>query len=157
MAPIAEATCQSLIPGSLKLAASDRPQPGGWNSICALPGQMHGRRPAFRSVTAGLRFTAGEAFATARPETILFGAISDPRLRVIQPIPLKVSREGGQTTVRWVEADKAASGGTLTSAMEKFGARLCVLFHELAGSRWLDEERARLLEIVTQHVAFRPV
>lgn len=157
MAPVAEATYQSLIPGSLELAASGRPQPGGWrNSICALPGQLQGRRPGFRSMTAGLRVTGGEACATARPEAVLFGAISDPRLRVIRPIPLKVAREGEQTRVQWVDTDTVASGGTLTGAMEKFGARLCALFHELVDSRSLDEDRARLLEVLAEHIAFRP-
>jgi hypothetical protein len=153
MAPIAEATYQSLVPGSLKLPVSTGIRAGAWSTISELPGQY--QAPA-RAFAADLHFTGEDAFAAARPETVLFGGLSDPRLRLLKPIPLRVSRVAEATTVRWVEADAEASGETLTSAMEKFGSHLRKLFHELADSHSLDPDRARLLEVLAQHVAFRP-
>jgi len=154
MAPIAEATYQNFVPGSLRLAGSGETRPGAWSAICELPGQ--GSRQPARAVTADLRFTGQDAFAASRPETVLFGGLNDPRLRLLKPIPLKVSREGERTRVSWVEADTAASGETLTCAMERFGTRLRSLFYELADSHSLDADRARLLEVLTRHVALRP-
>jgi len=156
MAPIAEATCQSLIPGSLKLPGSREARPSAWTTISELPGQFQSARQPSRAYLADLRFMDQSAFAAGRPETILFGALNDPRLRLLKPIPLRVLREGERTTVRWVEADAAAAGDSLTAAMERFGARLRSLFHQLADSPSLDAERARLLEVLAQHVAFRP-
>ena len=155
MAPIAEATYQSLIPGSLKLAGSPEARPGAWSDISALPGQFQGLRPPSRAFAANLRFKGEGVFAAAPPDTILFGGLNDPRLRLLRPIPLQVSREAERTTVRWVEADTAASGETLTSAMEMFGMRLRAIFHQLADSHSLDADRARLLDVLTRHVAFR--
>ena len=156
MAPIAEATYQSLVPGSLKLPGSREARPSAWTSISELPGQFQSARQPSRAYLADLRFMDENAFAAGRPETILFGALNDPRLRLLKPIPLRVSREAAGTTVTWIEADAGASGETLTSAMDKFGARLRSLFHQLADSHSLDAERARLLEVLAQHVAFRP-
>lgn len=156
MAPIAEATYQSLVPGELKLPGSRESRPAAWNSICELPGQFQGQRPSSRAFASKLRFTGADAIATPRPETILFGGLNDPRLRLLKPIPLRISREAQGTTVRWAEADTAASGDTLTSAMEKFGARLRSLFHELTDSQSLDADRAKLLGVLAQHIAFRP-
>jgi hypothetical protein len=155
VAPIAEATYQSLVPGSLKLAGSAT-HPDAWSSICELPGELQPLRQISRAFAADLRFAGDDAFSASPPETILFGGLNDPRLRLLKPIPLRVSRKAERTTVKWVEADTAASGETLTSAMEKFGARLRSLFHELADSHSLNADRARLLEVLATHVAFRP-
>lgn len=156
MAQIAEATCQSLIPGSLKLPGSREARLSAWNTICELPGQFQSARPSSRTIAADLRFVDETGFSAALPETILFGALNDPRLRLLKPIPLRVSRDAEGTEVKWVEADTGASGETLTAAMGKFAVRLRLLFHELADSHSLDPDRARLLEVLSQHVAFRP-
>jgi hypothetical protein len=156
VAPIAAATYQSLVPGALKLAGSAESRPSAWTSIRELPGQFEGLRQSSRAFPADLRFSNVDARAGAQPQTILFGGLIDPRLRLLRPIPLKVSREAERTTVEWIEADTAASGATLTSAMEKFGARLRSIFHELTERHSLDPERARILEVLTQHISCRP-
>ena len=80
-------------------------------------------------VTVSLTFGAS---CPARPDSILFGALADPTLRLRKAIPLEVSAtEESAVVVAWVEVDEFGCGETLGAALDDFGAALIELHHRL--------------------------
>ena len=71
-----------------------------------------------------------DATVNARPESVLFGALADPALRLRKAIPLEVSGEES-VVVSWEEADEFGCGATLGAALDDFGSALAELYHRL--------------------------
>ena len=69
---------------------------------------------------------------SARPEReILFGALRDPKLRLLKPIPLEVSVEGTDVILTWAEVDEFGCGDTTSAAVDDFGQSIRELYCHL--------------------------
>jgi len=69
--------------------------------------------------------------ANARPESVMFGALRDPRLRLRQPIPLRTEKQGNMISVVWDEIMEFGCGETFSEAVSDFSATIAELFHAL--------------------------
>jgi len=67
-----------------------------------------------------------------RPSRLLFGGIRDPRLRMIQAIPLDVSVEESTFVVSWPEVNEFGTGETMSAALSDFAGALIELYYRLS-------------------------
>lgn len=68
-------------------------------------------------------------------EAVLFGAISDPMIRVKSPIPLRISREGDTVAVFSSDLEEFGYGPTLSDALDDFAKTVCELYLSLSPRR----------------------
>jgi hypothetical protein len=155
MAPLAEATYQSLAPGALELEGFEPSNRRPLSKFRELPSQECSPEPS-RPIVAELRLSLGDGFPTARPDRILFGALKDPHLRVTKPIPLDVSCCQGRTIVSWKDVNESGSGDTLCCAIEDFALGLRALYSSVFAAEPLRPDSLRIRQILAEHIASRP-
>src|SRR5579864_420652 len=68
---------------------------------------------------------------SARPDSVLFGALGDPGLQLRQPIPLQVCADGGHVALTWAEIDEFGCGSTTTEALDDFAQSVRELYQHL--------------------------
>jgi len=108
-----------------------------------------------------VRYTGGKwVKSTEKPrpaETISFGAMNDPKLRIVCPIELKVIRDAGTVSVVAREIDEFGHGPDLSSALDDFRATLTELFNELQArsEAELGPDLRRVWEFLSSHIAPR--
>ena len=64
-------------------------------------------------------------------EAVLFGAISDPMIKVKSPIPLRISREGDTVAVFSPDLEEFGYGQTLSDALDDFAKTVRELYLSL--------------------------
>lgn len=90
---------------------------------------------------------------SARPDSLLFGAVARPGLRVRKPIPLTVSQEQDNVVVSWDDADEFACGKTTGEALAEFSKNIGDLYVELNDSTVrLGKDLARVRDIMNQYI-----
>lgn len=72
-----------------------------------------------------------EEMPAARPSRISFAGLRDPRLRMVQAIPLDVTVEESTVVVSWAEINEFGTGDTLSAALDDFADSLRELHHQL--------------------------
>jgi hypothetical protein len=82
-----------------------------------------------QSTTLMVRFVA--EVPSARPDSVLFGALVNPKLRLRKAIPLEVSVEEGQVVLSWNETGEFACGSSMSEALDDFSKTLSELYTEL--------------------------
>jgi hypothetical protein len=87
-------------------------------------------QPSAKKIPVSVTIAFG-ASSPARPESILFGALADPTLRLRKAIPLEVSNDESAVVISWAEIDEFGCGQTLGAALDDFGAALIELHHRL--------------------------
>ena len=78
-----------------------------------------------------VQFLSPNELPDTHPAQVQFGAIRDPQLRVVRPIPLNVSIEESTVLVCWSAIDEFGTGGTLSSAIDDFSSGLRELYWHL--------------------------
>lgn len=68
---------------------------------------------------------------SARPDSLLFGALADPGLRLRKPIQLEVCAEDGHVALTWQDIDEFGCGSTTTEALADFAQSIRELYHHL--------------------------
>ena len=68
---------------------------------------------------------------SARMQSVKFGALTDPRLRLRKPIPLEVSEEEGHVVLSWEAASEFSCGATMGDALDDFSKTVSELYREL--------------------------
>jgi hypothetical protein len=96
----------------------------------------HGKKASEMSVKftqspPSITITALVEVPSARPQSVLFGALVHPTLRLRKPIPLNVSVEEGQVVLSWNETEEFAYGTTVGEALDDFSKTLSGLYAEL--------------------------
>ncbi len=90
---------------------------------------------------------------SARPDSILFGTVAHPNLRVSKAIPLGVSTEEGHVIVSWDEVDEFACGQTTSEALDQFSRSIGELYYELNDATVpLGSDLARVRDVLNQHI-----
>ncbi len=94
---------------------------------------------------------------SARPERELsFGALQDPGLRLIKPIPLEVSVEGDDVILTWAAVDEFGCGDNTSAAADDFGQSIRELYHHLhTEDVQLGNDLLRVRGILDQYIASR--
>jgi len=93
---------------------------------------------------------------SARPDTILFGALTNPELRLRRPIPLMVSEEAGHVVLTWAETDEFSCGSSMGEALDDFSKAVSELFVELNGADVkLGEDLERVRHIMNEYIERR--
>jgi hypothetical protein len=94
---------------------------------------------------------------SARPSgTVLFGALSDPKLRLLKPIPLESSIEDSGVVLTWEEIDEFGCGSTTGVAFDDFGQSLRELYHHLHSPQvQLGEDLQRVKNVLDQYIERR--
>ncbi len=94
--------------------------------------------PGFRQeVRQSVRGSTVEAFipktrkVAARPKRILFGVITDPRLRIKRPIPLAISRRKGIVIAHCADLNEFGCGARMSDALDDFSKGIVELFFTL--------------------------
>ena len=82
--------------------------------------------------------TALAEIPSARPQSVMFGALAHPKLRLLKPIPLNVSAEEGHVVLTWEATDEFACGTSMGQAMDDFSKTVSELYVEL------NDKNARL-------------
>lgn len=72
-----------------------------------------------------------------RPNRILFGALTDPRVRLKRPISLRISRSKGAVIAYSADLQEFGHGITMSDALDDFSKGLSELFFALSE----DDER----------------
>lgn len=91
------------------------------------------------------------------PSGMLFGALRNPRLKMLKPIPLTISRdESGSVAVCWEAIQEFGYGANLHTALQDFSATIAELhfFLESEAQR-LGEDLGRVSAILREHIAPR--
>ena len=91
-----------------------------------------------------------------QPEAVLFGAISDPMIRVTSPIPLRISREGDTVAVFSPDLEEFGYGQTLSDALDDFAKTIRELYLSLSARREiLSDHLQGVLEKLQQFLEVR--
>ena len=89
----------------------------------------------------------------SRPDVIKFAAIRDPKLRVVQAIPLRVSVEDEHVIVCWSDTDEFGTGDTLSEALDDFANGLRDLYHQLfAPGISLGVDLQKVKTVIEKHI-----
>jgi hypothetical protein len=87
---------------------------------------------------------------------ILFGLIRDPRVRLVAPIPVEITRQGDTVVASWAEAEEFGHGKDRSEALEDFGRTVSQLFISLSkNEKGLGPDLARVLSILRKHLKHR--
>jgi hypothetical protein len=91
-----------------------------------------------------------------QPKHLLFGAISDPKLRVLKPIPVEMSQRKGSYIARFHEADEFGAGATVSLALEDLGKTLSELFTRLTEQQEsLGPDMKHLHAVLSRFINYR--
>ena len=85
---------------------------------------------------------------TARPKSVLFGALVHPDLRLRKAIPLDLTMEEGHVLLSWNDVEEFACGTTMGDALDDFSKTVSELYMELndkAVRLGADLEKVRLI------------
>lgn len=90
---------------------------------------------------------------SALPNTVLFGALRHPTLKLRKPILLQTERTDAGINVVWIETQEFGAGETFSSAIEDFGLTVAELYIRLGEcdsplSTYLQEIRKKLAEYI---------
>ena len=99
--------------------------------------------------------TFGPTFS-ARPQSVLFGALADPKLRLRKAIPLLVFTEDSAVVLTWEEIDEFGCGETLGAALDNFGCALLELYHCLHGPMQLGPDLENVKRTLDSYIEARP-
>jgi hypothetical protein len=90
---------------------------------------------------------------SARPQSVLFGALADPDLRLLKPIPLEVSTEENNVVLTWDETNEFGCGCSTTAALEDFGQSLRELYRHLHSKDVkLGADLQRVRQVLDQYI-----
>jgi hypothetical protein len=81
------------------------------------------------NVTA--KILSADQMPDPRPSRVSFAALRDPKLRMVQAIPLDVTVEESTVVVSWSEIDEFGTGDSLSTAIDDFASSLRELHHHL--------------------------
>lgn len=87
-------------------------------------GVVHEKKPASVILISG-------PAPSARPQSVLFGALADPGLRLRKAIPLQVCADDAHVTLTWQEIDEFGCGSSTTEALDDFAQSVRELYHHL--------------------------
>jgi hypothetical protein len=127
----------------------------GWAPDTVLPSDaLKGETlPLFSSSTVKVEIHPVEELPAARPDRVLFAAIRDPRLRIVQSIPLEVSTEDQNVVVHWADVDEFGTGSTLSEALDDFEVSARELYRQLAAPDVnLGPDMQRVKGVMEQHI-----
>jgi hypothetical protein len=103
-----------------------------------------------------LRIAYREASPAKQPKHVLFAASYNPRLRIIRPIPVELSRRQGQFYARFTAADEFGVGPSMSMSLEDLGKTLAELFIGLSEKRdHLGRDLLALHAKLSRYIAFR--
>ncbi len=92
-----------------------------------------------------------------RPKKLLFGAISDPRLRVKLPIPVDISGKKGAVVTHWSDIGEFGYGPHMSAALDDFGKTVSELYWSLDSREGdLGDDLKKVLSILRHHFMPRP-
>jgi hypothetical protein len=120
------------------------------------------KKPVYtvRDVSTGrpqrVRLVYREAAAAKAPRHLLLGAVCNPNLRVIRPIPVEISRRDGDFYARFKAADEFGVGTSMSSALEDLGKTVSELFLGLEENQHrLGSDLVALYKTLSRYVAKR--
>ena len=90
-----------------------------------------------------------------RPSRVLFAGLRDPRLRMVQAIPLDVNVEDSNVVVYWQAIDEFGVGETLSGALDDFASTLRELYHRLMEVDELGPDIAEVKRVLGEYVVPR--
>lgn len=111
--------------------------------------------PVQQGMKVSVRAILGE-LPNARLETVEFGALRHPELRLRRPIHLEVSVEDESVVVTWAAADEFGYGDTMGDALEDFARTLPELYFRLheSGVR-LSSDLDRVRRVLDDYIEHR--
>jgi hypothetical protein len=81
------------------------------------------------SVSPQRRFVYHRAASAGRqPKHLLFGALANPRLRILKPIPVEISHRQGSYIAKFKAAGEFGHGSTVSLALDDLGKTLSQLY-----------------------------
>lgn len=92
---------------------------------------------------------------SARMNSVMFGALTHPNLRLRKPIPLEVSTEDSAVVLTWTEIDEFGCGHSLGAAMDNFGAAVLELYHRLHEPVQLGPDLENVKHILDSYIESR--
>ena len=116
---------------------------------------QQGEKPVNASVLPVLptHIVPSDQLPEARPPHVQFAALRDPRLRMVNAIPLDVTVEESTVVVCWQATNEFGTGDTLTAAMDDFAAGLRDLYWQLAvPDANLGSDLQRIKQIVAEFI-----
>ncbi len=93
---------------------------------------------------------------SAIPQTVLFGGLRHPALRMRQAIPLRTETvETGGVSVVWDEGNEFGFGDTFGAAMDDFAHTISELFIELGEASRLSPDLSAIREKLSAYIDVR--
>lgn len=116
---------------------------------------LGGAYPVQQGMKVSVRAILGE-LPSARSETVEFGALRHPELRLSRPIHLEVSVQDESVVVTWAEADEFGYGDSMGDALEDFARTLPELYFRLhePGVR-LNSDLDRVRRVLDEYIEHR--
>lgn len=94
--------------------------------------------------------------APARPGHVLFGATVHPKIRVLKPMPVDISRRSDGYVAQFKQVAEFGCGDTLSSALDDLGKTIAELFLTLTEQRQsLGPDMKRVHANLSRYVALR--
>jgi hypothetical protein len=106
-----------------------------------------------KSVTVNV--TLGPTFSARPQQSVLFGALADPHLRLRKAIPLEVSSEDSAVVLTWAEIDEFGCGESLGAALDNFGSALLELHHRLHEPVQLGPDLENVKRVLDEYIESR--
>jgi hypothetical protein len=97
-----------------------------------------------------------ESMPNPCPPQVLFAGLRDPRLRMLQAIPLDVTKEESHVVVSWSAVEEFGAGESLGAALDDFGASIRELYFQLQARHGsLGPDLAKVKAHLGQYIAKR--
>jgi len=149
-------------PGWTLPALPVRPVPGEVR-VFEIPTNLEGPEPPASEISVEFTQSGPKVTVTvvaevpsALPNSLMFGALVHPTLRLRKAIPLQVSKEESCVVLNWEEAGEFACGDTLGDALDDFGKTVSELYSELnAPQVRLGEQLERVRFILNEYIGPR--
>lgn len=97
-----------------------------------------------------------QTMPSARPSSVLFGALNDPEYRLRQPIKLEVTVEESTVVVSWSEVEEFGTGESLSAAISDFSLALRQLYRLLKRNEKLGADLDRIKHVLSDYIEVRP-
>ncbi len=116
----------------------------------------HGVLPKQENNLATVPFWIHTSPRSAIPQTVLFGGIRHPALRMLKPMALRTEKtETAGVSVIWDEGNEFGFGDTFGAAMEDFAHTIAELFIELGEASSLSQDLSAIREKLSGYIEVR--
>jgi len=159
------AAAEQIVPPGLTIELAQQLEPGIQTTPKKEPGEqfLQGDSGPLPSTDQGVlprsnlfaELSPPDRMPDPRPSRVLFAGLRDPRLRMVQAVPLDVTVEDSNVIVCWKEIDEFGVGESLTSAMDDFSNVVRELYYFLQDNSQIGPDIEAVKRVLGEYIVPR--